>query len=405
MNKHLIRRRRSEARFRFYGLFSLSLAALMLVLLLGYIFVKGFGALGTTTIRLPVYFPENIGAQAGNDSFQMILRGGLKDYFGSDLKAHELKKASRLFTLFAAQELKSYYNKNPGIAGSRVGVVITASGVVDGYYREHKKSQHSLDDTSLKLLAKLENDGRIERKFNWNFLLNADSRMAEYAGILGAAAGSLLTVLICMALALPIGVAAAIYLNEFGKQSKFKEIIEINVANLAAVPSIIYGLLGLVLYLQLMQLTRSSSLVGGLTLALMALPIVIISAKAALSAVPDSIRQGALALGASPVQVVFHHVLPLGAPGIMTGVILAVSRVLGETAPLLMIGMVAFVADVPQNFLDPAVTMPVQVYLWSSSPESGFVSRTSGCIMMLLIMLFALNLISIYIRRKFERRW
>jgi phosphate transport system permease protein len=225
------------------------------------------------------------------------------------------------------------------------------------------------------------------------------------AGILGSAVGSILVIISCMLLAFPLGTMTAIYLEEFAPKNKLTEFIEININNLAAIPSIIYGLLGLTVYLQFMGVPRSAPLAGGLTLALMALPVIVIATRTSIRAIPQNIRDGALALGASKLQVTLHHVLPLAMPGIMTGTILSIARVMGETAPLIMIGMVAFIVNVPDGFLAPSTAMPVQIYLWSDSAEQGFVEKTSAAIIVLLVMLALINAVAVYLRKKFEVRW
>ena len=247
--------------------------------------------------------------------------------------------------------------------------------------------------------------GEITTPFNWAFFTRGDSRSPEYAGVLGAMMGSALTLLVTLALSLPLAVAAAIYLEEFAPDNRWTYLIEININNLAAVPSIIYGLLGLAVFLNFLGLPRSAPLVGGIVLALMTLPVIIIAARAAIAAVPPSIREAARGIGASDIQVVLHHVLPLALPGILTGTIIGMARALGETAPLLMIGMVAFIVDVPHGVSDPSTVLPVQIYLWARSPERAFVERTSGAIIVLLGFLLVMNAAAVILRKRFERRW
>jgi len=245
----------------------------------------------------------------------------------------------------------------------------------------------------------------IETRFNVDFFTGGDSREPEIAGIWGAIVGSLYTLFITFMISFPVGVMSAIYLEEFAPKNKLTDIIEVNINNLAAVPSIVFGLLGLALFLNVAHLPRSAPLVGGLTLALMTLPTIIIAARASIRAIPDSIRDAALGLGASRQQMVFNHVLPLSMPGIMTGTIIGLSQALGETAPLLMIGMVAFIVDIPGGVTDPATVLPVQIFLWADSPERAFVEKTSGAIIVLLGFLVFMNAIAVVLRKKFERRW
>ncbi len=270
---------------------------------------------------------------------------------------------------------------------------------------ETAEADRRISDRQIAYADVLQARGQIAQGFNWTLFTNADSRDPELAGVRGAFIGSLLTMLVTMVLAAPVAVLAAIYLEEFAPRNWVTGLIEVNINNLAAVPSIVFGLLGLAVFINFMGLPRSAPLVGGLVLALMTLPTIIIATRAALKAVPPSVRQGALGLGASPVQSVFHHVLPLAMPGILTGSIIGLAQALGETAPLLMIGMVAFVADAPSGFTDAATVLPVQVYIWSSAAERAFEARTSAAIIVLLSLMIALNLLAVYVRRRFERRW
>ena len=262
-----------------------------------------------------------------------------------------------------------------------------------------------IKDQQVLWLEQLKAEGRVEQGFAWRFFTDGDSREPELAGIRGALVGSLLTVAVALALALPLGIAAALYLEQFAPKNRWTDLIEVNINNLAAVPSIIFGLLGLAVFLNFFGLPRSAPLVGGLVLALLVLPTIIIASRAALKAVPPSITEAALGVGASHQQAVFHHVLPLALPGIMTGTILGLARAFGETAPLLMIGMVAFIADVPEGFTSAATVLPVQVFLWSDLPELAFQSKTAAAIIVLLVVLFILNAAAIYLRKRFERRW
>ena len=267
------------------------------------------------------------------------------------------------------------------------------------------EADRKVDDAKVALLDRLQADGRVSRGFNTLFFTAGDSREAELAGIRGALVGSILTLAVTLALCLPIGVMAAVYLEEFAKKNWFTDLIEININNLAAVPSIVFGLLGLAVFLNFFGLPRSAPIVGGLVLALLVLPTIIIASRAALRAVPPSIKEAALGVGASHQQAIFHHVLPLAMPGIMTGTIIGMAHALGETAPLLMIGMVAFIVDIPAGFTDSATALPVQIYLWSDLPEAAFKQKTAAAIIVLLMLLFAMNGMAIWLRKRFERRW
>jgi phosphate transport system permease protein len=278
--------------------------------------------------------------------------------------------------------------------------------LIKGHFRRDlPESERRVSDQQLAWIEQLESEGRLERRFNTTFLSSGDSREPELAGIWGAVSGSFFTLLITLSLSFPIGVAAAVYLEEFARKNRWTDLIEVNINNLAAVPSIVFGLLGLAVFLNFFGLPRSAPLVGGLVLTLMTLPTIIIASRSALKSVPPSIREAALGVGASKMQMVVHHVLPLALPGMLTGTIIGMARALGESAPLLMIGMVAFIVDIPKGVTDPSTVLPVQIYLWSDSPERAFVERTSAAIMVLLAFLVVMNAGAIILRKKFERRW
>lgn len=296
-----------------------------------------------------------------------------------------------------------------GTARAEVIVEPSAFGDVTGNWDvmtfSRPEADRRINDREAVWLENLRDEGKIQKAFAWRFFTAGDSREPELAGIRGALVGSVLTILITLVLALPVGVAAAIYLEEFAPKNHLTDIIEVNINNLAAVPSIIFGLFGLAMFLNFFGMPRSAPVVGGLVLALLVLPTIIIAARAALRSVPPSIKEAALGVGASHQQAVFHHVLPLAVPGILTGTILGVARAFGETAPLLMIGMVAFIVDIPKGLTDAATVMPVQVYLWSDLPEVAFKAKTSAAIIVLLVVLFSLNALAIFLRKRFERRW
>ncbi|MBS0271447.1 MAG: phosphate ABC transporter permease PstA [Proteobacteria bacterium] len=275
-----------------------------------------------------------------------------------------------------------------------------ASDAVDMYYKHGKLGK--LTSNQLDTINSLKENGQIRLSFNWAFFTHSDSREPELAGIWGGLLGSILTLLVTFTTAFPLGIGTALYLEEFAPKNRLTHLLEANINNLAAVPSILFGLLGLVIFIHFMGLPRPSALVGGLTLGLMSLPVIIVATRAALSSVPSTLKESALGLGATPLQVLFHHVIPSALPGIMTGLILSLARALGETAPLLMIGMVAFIGNPPSSFLDPATVLPVQIFNWSRSPEMGFVENTSGAILILLLLLALLNGIAIFIRKKYE---
>jgi phosphate transport system permease protein len=299
---------------------------------------------------------------------------------------------------------------DPAVIGRTVPVRVPVDDEIDMllkgvFRRDVPEAERRITDRQIGWIDALSAEGRVERRFNTAFLTAGDSREPELAGIRGALMGSFWVLAVTLALSFPIGVAAAVYLEEFAPRNRWTDIIEVNINNLAAVPSIVFGLLGLAVFLNTFGLPRSAPVVGGLVLSLMTLPTIIIASRSALKAVPPSIREAALGVGASRMQMVVHHVLPLALPGMLTGAIIGMARALGESAPLLMIGMVAFIVDVPNGFTDPATVLPVQIYLWSDSPERAFVERTSAAIMVLLAFLVVMNAGAIILRKKFERRW
>ena len=320
------------------------------------------------------------------------------------------RELSRLVSSGAGLVLRDLVIDDLDIIGTTRKVWLPASDDVDmlrkGYIpRDVAESERKVSDKELVWIDALEDADELRTGFNTWFFSSGDSREPELAGIWGAVVGSFFTLLVTLLLSFPIGVGAAVYLEEFAPKNRWTDLIEININNLAAVPSIVFGLLGLAVFLNLFHLPRSAPLVGGLTLALMTLPTIIIASRASIMAVPPSIREAALAMGASHMQVVWHHILPLALPGMLTGSIIGMARALGETAPLLMIGMVAFIVDIPGGATDPATVLPVQIYLWVDSPERGFLEKTWAAIMVLLVFLVTMNALAVLLRKKFERRW
>lgn len=416
--KRLAKRHRANRRFRLYGMGAVLVSLLFLGTLLVSIVSKGYTAFWQNQIQLPIYFNiETLDPQGTGDAeviargdFNALIRESLKASFPEVAGRIELLQLYALISKGAAYSLSDRLKEHPEYIGTTQRVWLTASSDVDMFMkgrisRKTPQEVRHMKDNQIAWVDALAKAGAVRSVFNTTFFTEADSREPELAGIRGSFIGSLLTVLTCILLALPLGVLTAIYLEEFAPKNRLTELIEVNINNLAAVPSIVFGLLGLAVYLSFFGLPRSASLVGGLTLALMVLPTMVITTRLALRAVPPSIRDGARAMGASPLQVVLHHTLPLSVPGMMTGAILSIARALGETAPLLMIGMVAFIADVPSNFLSPATVLPVQIYLWADSPELAFVERTSAGIIILIALLIMLNMVAVVIRRKYERRW
>jgi phosphate transport system permease protein len=430
----LQRRRRREAVFRRAGQLSLLFAATMLVFLLWSIASTGWQAFRQTLVQVPVDLtdvtPEQLAtllparnATASLPSGQATPvngRGGgvrpvntrvlvmqsLEELFPQVRARGERRQLQQLLSTTAPDVLRRMLADTPQLAGGKRELWLPAADDLDQFHKHGASAAPRLTPVQFTAIRQLQADGRLRFRFNSTFFTASDSREPEAAGIFGSVIGSLLTLAVAFLLAFPLGVAAAVYLEEFASRTnRWKDLIEVNINNLAAVPSIIYGLLGLAVFLTFFGLPRSTPLVGGLVLGLMTLPIIIIATRAALKAVPDSIRQAAQGLGASPVQTVLHQVLPCAMPGILTGTIIGMAHALGETAPLLLIGMVAFMADVPQGFFDPATVLPVQIYIWGDSPERGFVEKTSAAILALMVFLMAMNALAIYLRRKLEKQW
>lgn len=412
VNSSLARRYRAERRFRFYGLAAIVLSIVFLGLLFVNIFGKGYSAFWKTSIRLSVFFDPEVLKQdiLVNADYAALLRASLAKMFPEVDGRQAKRQMSSLVSSGSAYQLRDMVIKDRELIGKTTEVWLPADDDVDmlikGHFRRDlPESERRISDMQLSLIERLEAEGRLKRRFNTTFLSAGDSREPELAGILGAVSGSFFTLVITLVLSFPIGVAAAVYLEEFAKKSRWTDLIEVNINNLAAVPSIVFGLLGLSVFLNFFGFPRSAPLVGGLVLSLMTLPTIIIASRSALTAVPPSIREAALGVGASKMQMVMHHVLPLALPGMLTGTIIGMARALGESAPLLMIGMVAFIVDVPKGFTDSSTVLPVQIYLWSDSPERAFVELTSAAIMVLLAFLVVMNAGAIILRKKFERRW
>jgi phosphate transport system permease protein len=420
--RRLERRHKAEQRFRWYGLIGIATALTALAFLLASILVRGASAFVQTEIRLAIDFdpailwPEGqLAGRPGPDDleradFDALLRQALTQRFPDVRDRRERRDLRLMFSAGAAQDLREKVLADPGLIGSRAEVWILASADVDMLNKGRVSPlaaahERRLNDNQLAWFETLRAEGRIARHFSRRFFASGDSREPERAGILSAALGSALALAVTIVLALPLGVAAAIYLEEFAPKNRWTDLIEVNVNNLAAVPSIVFGLLGLTVVLGTLGVARSAALAGGMVLALMTLPYIVIAARAAIRAVPPSIRDGALAVGASKHQTVWHHILPVAIPGIMTGTIIGMARALGETAPLLIIGMVAFVVDPPAALTDPATALPVQIFMWADSPERAFAERSAAAILVLLIVLALFNALAVFLRRKYERKW
>ncbi len=416
-DRRLRRRYAVERAFRAAGLFAIVFALSSLFALLGSILFESGAAFTEHSVRLELDLdaadldplgdgsPESLAS--GNAS--AVLRRGLAAEFPDVTSRSEKRALGELLSVGAQYDLLDLVAANPEALGSHREFRALLSDEVDLELRSLRGSEvaeadRKLSDAQLGFLAALESSGRIETHWNLRFLRSGDSRDPELAGVQGAIRGSFLTLLVTLLVSFPIGVAAAIYLEEFAPRNRLTDLIEVNINNLAAVPSIVFGLLGLAVFLNVFGLPRSAPLVGGLVLGLMTLPTVIIAARAALSAVPPSIREAALGVGASPTQAVLHHIVPVALPGILTGTIIGMARALGETAPLLMIGMVAFIVDLPRGPTDPSTVLPVQIYLWAEAPERAFAARTAAAILVLLGFLVTMNSFAVWVRRRFESR-
>jgi phosphate transport system permease protein len=412
------RRYRMEALFKFLGLVALLIGLGFLAFFFYTLFTNGYTALRQTRVLLDVELDAEV-IDPGNTrdpnvlanaDYQRLVRNAMSALFPEVTTRAELRDLYALASSGAAIELRDYVVAHPEAIGTTISSWLLADDDVDVIVKGHvsrdvPEADRRIDDRQLVWLSKLEDEGRVALRFNKYFFTAGASSDPELAGIWSATVGSFFMLLVTLAISFPLGVATAIYLEEFAPRNRWTDLIEVNINNLAAVPSIVFGLLGLALFINVFGLPRSAPLVGGLVLSLMTLPVIIIASRAALTAVPPSIREAALGLGASKMQMVLHHVLPLAMPGMLTGTIIGMARALGESAPLLMIGMVAFIVDVPATPLDPATALPVQVYLWADSPERAFVERTSAAIIVLLLFLLVMNAAAILLRKRFERRF
>ena len=404
-----------ERRFRWYGKIAVYTGFLFLALLFTDIAIKSLPAFNATEIQLDIKMDhQTLGLDPKEAltedtlaaiDYSGILKSALRDTFPEIKKRKDKKQLYRLISGGAEFTLRDMVFSNPALIGDQpLSLWVKADDDVDTYFKLETKTSR-ISDIQVQLIDTLKADDAIRVSFNTTFFTASDSREPEQAGIIGAITGSVLTMLVTLILSLPIGIGAAIYLEEFAPQNRLTDFIEININNLAAVPSIVFGLLGLAVFINFFGVPRSAPLVGGLVLSLMTLPTIIISSRAAIKSVPPSIKEAALGIGASHMQTVFHHTLPLAMPGILTGAIIGMAQALGETAPLLMIGMVAFIVDIPGGVLDSATVLPVQIYLWSDSPERAYTALTAATILVLLGFLAVMNILAVILRKKFERRW
>ena len=417
--KNLLKKRyNAERRFQWYGKIAIGLALTFLAVFMFQIFSKGYSAFQKTWIVTEVHYDKELLLIDAESPSKDDLENA--DYYDVAYKAmtsldpglpeEEDRQLIQMVSYKYETEVKDLLLENPDFLGKIVPIKLTASDDVDqvhkgNYPRDIPEKNRRVNDYQLQIYDMLNERGDILSEFNISFFTNPDSREAELAGIASSFMGTVFSILVCLAFSFPIAVLAAIYLEEFAPKNKFTDFIEVNINNLAAVPSIVFGLLGLGILLAVFNLPRSTPLVGGITLSLMTLPTIIIAARASLKAVPPSIREAALAMGASNMQTTMHHTVPLSMPGTLSGTIIGLAQALGETAPLILIGMVAFVNTIPGTPVDPAASLPVQIYIWSESAERGFVEKVSACIMVLLAFLILMNLAAQIVRHKFEKKW
>ena len=417
--KNLLKKRyNAERRFQWYGKIAIGLALSFLAVFMFQIFSKGYSAFQKTWIVTEVHYDKELLLIDAESPSKDDLENA--DYYDVAYKAmtsldpglpeEEDRQLIQMVSYKYETEVKDLLLKNPDFLGKIVPIKLTASDDVDqvhkgNYPRDIPEKNRRVNDYQLQIYDMLNERGDILSEFNISFFTNPDSREAELAGIASSFMGTVFSILVCLAFSFPVAVLAAIYLEEFAPKNKFTDFIEVNINNLAAVPSIVFGLLGLGILLAVFNLPRSTPLVGGITLSLMTLPTIIIAARASLKAVPPSIREAALAMGASNMQTTMHHTVPLSMPGTLSGTIIGLAQALGETAPLILIGMVAFVNTIPGTPVDPAASLPVQIYIWSESAERGFVEKVSACIMVLLAFLILMNLAAQIVRHKFEKKW
>ncbi|UXN62343.1 phosphate ABC transporter permease PstA [Phyllobacterium zundukense] len=417
----LKRRYAAERRFKLYGIAAIAIGLFFLIALMYSVFSNGYTAFWQTEVNLTINLdpkiidPDNKRATDPNvlltANYPILARNALAEKLGvPTTNKPAMRELGKLFSEGVRGQLRELVVANPSLIGTTQSVWVLTGADIDSAFKGQidltvDQTRRKVSDQQVEWMNKLKGEGVMSQRFNTGLFTYGASSRPETSGLGVALIGSLYMMLIVLCLSLPIGVAASIYLEEYAKKSRLTDVIEVNINNLAAVPSIVFGLLGLAVFINFFHMPRSASLVGGMVLTLMTLPTIIIATRAALRAVPPSIRAAALGVGASKTQMVFHHVLPLAAPGILTGTIIGLAHALGETAPLLLIGMVAFVANAPVTPLDPSTALPVQIYMWANEAERAFVERTSGAIIVLLIFLAVMNITAIILRRRFERRW
>ncbi len=406
------RRHAADRRLQAYGIVAISLAIGLLGLLIVSLVSTGYLAFVQTKVTLDFPISEEWvdPAEPAEGNYRQVIRQALLEQFPEVTSPPQQRKLGEIITNNAQFMVRDAVVANPSVIGGTLRLTVPVSDPFDQLNkgtisRDVPEGQRRVTDEQIAWFDQLDATGAVATPFNWELFFSADSRFPELAGLSGAIVGSFYALLICFVLSFPIGIAAAIYLEEFAPRNRWTDLIEVNINNLAAVPSIVFGLLGLAVFLNFFGLPRSAPLVGGMVLALMTLPTMIIVTRASLKAVPPSIREAALGMGASRHQMIMHHVLPLALPGILTGTIIGLAQALGETAPLLLIGMNAFITSPPGGLLEASTALPTQIFIWADSPERGFVSRTSAAILVLLGFLILMNAIAVFLRQRLERTW
>ena len=417
VKKSIVKRRSKDNRLKLYGRIAIGLAVCFLFFLFYSIFTKGYPGFFQYYVTLDINFDRDRIDPQGDLSDNSLFDGEASKIVNESLfsiiepKGRKAKKqAKKIVSSGKDVRIAKMVKNNPSLFGTITKVKFALDDDIDSFLRgyikrETPESERRISDKVIGFVDKLNQDGRITYEFSDYILKGSASGNPEMAGIKGAFIGSMLTLSVCLLISFPLGVATAIYLEEIAKKNRITEFIEVNINNLAAVPSVVFGIMGLAIFISIFGMPRSIPLVGGMVLALMTLPTIIISSRAAIRAVPPSVRDAAYGIGASKLQVIFHHVIPLAMPGMLTGTIIGMAQALGETAPLLMIGMVAFIVDIPNSVMDPGTVLPVQIFMWADFAERMFIQKTSAAIIVLLGFLISMNALAVYLRKKLERRW
>ena len=413
----ILKRRSKDSRLKLFGRVAIGLAVCFLLFLFYSIFTKGYPGFFQYYVTLDINFDRERIDPKGDLSDNSLFDGDSSTIVNETLFSiiepkgrKEKKLAKKIVSSGKDVRIAKMVKDDPGLFGTVTQVKFALDDDIDSFLRgyikrETPESERRINDKVIGFIDKLNEEGRISYEFSDYILSGSASGNPEMAGIKGAFIGSILTLSVCLLIAFPLGVATAVYLEEIAKKNRITEIIEVNINNLAAVPSVVFGIMGLAIFISIFGMPRSIPLVGGMVLALMTLPTIIISSRAAIRAVPPSVRDAAFGIGASKLQVIFHHVIPLAMPGMLTGTIIGMAQALGETAPLLMIGMVAFIVDIPNSVVDPGTVLPVQIFMWADFAERMFIQKTSAAIIVLLGFLITMNALAVYLRKKLERRW